>query len=158
MIEWLTVISLIVVGVVLIILEIIFVPGTTIVGILGILAIAGGVYLGFDYFGPVTGGWILGVGLVSGLAALIGALRSRAWEKFSLKTTNEGKFNEGLVDELKVDDEGITISTLRPIGKAEFKDREYEVKTMGNYLVTGTPVKIIRIESNNIYVEPINKE
>ena len=36
MIEWLTVILLVVIGIVLIVLELVFVPGTTIVGILGL--------------------------------------------------------------------------------------------------------------------------
>ncbi len=58
---------------------------------------------------------------------------------------------------LAVGQEGITLSALRPIGKAEFEDKEFEVKTLGNYLETGTPIKIIAIDkSKQIIVEPLS--
>jgi membrane-bound ClpP family serine protease len=65
--------------------------------------------------------------------------------------------NEGMLDTLNIGDEGKTISTLRPIGKAEFRNRQYEVKTGGDYVDTGTPVRITLIHSNQIIVEPTNK-
>ena len=156
MIEWLTVISLIVVGIFLIVAEIIFVPGTTIVGILGLVAVIGGVYLGFDYFDTGTGSLILAGTGVFTVLALVLAFRSKAWKKFSLKNTNQAKFNENMTQGLSEGDQGETTSVLRPVGKAEFNDTEYEVKTLGNYLNSGTTIKIIKIDGNDIYVEPIN--
>jgi len=57
---------------------------------------------------------------------------------------------------VQIGDEGITLSTLRPIGKAEFNSKTYEVKTSGNYVDRGEKVKITQIESHQIVVEPIN--
>ena len=61
-----------------------------------------------------------------------------------------------MIDPLNIGDEGKTISTLRPIGKAEFNNKQFEVKTSGDYLDTGTPIRITKIHSNQIIVEPIN--
>ncbi len=156
MVEWLSVLALIVLGIILIVAEILFVPGTTVVGILGLAAMVVGFYLGFEYFGNITGWWILILSSTISIVALVVAFRQRSWERFSLKDTNKSKFNEDLAVDLKPGDEGITISVLRPIGKAEFSDNEFEVKTLGGYLNAGTRIKIIRIEQNNIFVEPVN--
>jgi membrane-bound ClpP family serine protease len=57
---------------------------------------------------------------------------------------------------VQIGDEGVTLSTLKPMGKAEFHNKTFEVKTAGNYIDRGERVKIIFIESHQIVVEPIN--
>jgi membrane-bound ClpP family serine protease len=91
------------------------------------------------------------------LAALVYAVQSGAWSKFSLKSSIQSKVNEGMVDSLKVGDTGKTISVLRPFGKAEFGSSQYEVKTSGGFLEKETDVQIIHIESHQIIVEPLTK-
>ena len=156
MIEWLTVISLVVIGMVLIVLELIFVPGTTIVGILGLAFTVGGIAFSFDYFGDTVGYSVLVITSLLSLTALIYSLRSGVWQRFANKGTIDSKFNEGKTKQLNVGDDGEAVSTLRPIGQAEFKDGVFEVTTLGNYLEPGNKVKIIRIDANKIYVEPNN--
>lgn len=154
--EWITVIALVLAGVALIITEILFVPGTTVVGILGIAASVFGVYLSFEYFGQDIGVWFTLGAVLAFAAAVYFSFKSKTWEKFSLKDTNKGKVNEGLTQDLKVGDEGIALSSLKPVGKAEFSDNEYEVRTLGQYVDEKTALKILKIELNNIIVEPIN--
>ena len=156
MIEWLTVISLVVIGIVLIVLELIFVPGTTIVGILGLAFSVGGIALSFDYFGNMGGFAVLIITSLLSITTLIYSLRSGVWQRFANKGAIVSKFNEGKTQQLTVGDDGEAVSTLRPIGQAEFKDGIFEVTTLGNYLEPGNKVKIIRIDANKIYVEPIN--
>lgn len=154
--EWLVVLSLVSVGFFLIILEILFVPGTTVIGILGFVATVVGIYLSFNYFGTTTGMWFSFGCTFIFVMALVYSFKRKTWERFSLKDSMKGKFNEGLTVDLKEEDEGITISTLRPIGKAEFNNKEYEVKSFGDYIEPGTRIKIVKIDKNNILVEPIN--
>ena len=133
-----------------------FVPGTTVVGILGLIATILGIYLSFDYFGSEVGWWFtFGSTLFFAMAIYI-SFRNKTWEKLALKDTNIGKVNEGLTDSLAIGDKGVAISTLKPIGKAEIKDKEYEVRTNGDYVDSGTLVQIIKIGKNNIIVEPTN--
>lgn len=156
MVEWITVISLILFGLFLIVAEIIFVPGTTIVGILGFLFLLVGVGLSFNYFGSETGWITVGVSAaVSGLI-LYYSFKTNVWGRFSLKSSIDSKVNEGDLDTLTVGMEGQTTSALRPIGKANLGDKIYEVKTLGDYLDTGSRIRILKIISNQIIVEPIN--
>ena len=55
MVEWLTVSSLILLGLSLIVAEIIFVPGITVVGLIGFACMVVGIGLSFRYFGNNTG-------------------------------------------------------------------------------------------------------
>ncbi len=57
--EWFAVIGLIILGIGLVVIEVVFVPGTTVVGIAGFICTGFGIYLGYDYFGNVTGSILL---------------------------------------------------------------------------------------------------
>lgn len=153
--EWVIVIGLVSIGFVFILLEILFVPGTTVVGILGFVATIGGIYLSFDYFGTTTGWWFTLGSTLFFILSLYYSFKRKTWERFSLKDSMKGKFNEGSTSSLNKDDEGLTTSTLKPIGKAEFSDKEYEVRSYGEYIEPNTKVRIVRINNNNILVEPI---
>ena len=155
--EWLTVISLIVIGIVVVIVEIIFVPGTTVVGIFGAILSIIGVTLSFSYFGASIGWITLGATTVLSGFMFYWSLRTRAWERFSLKSTVEGRVNEVDLDALKVGEVGVAVSALRPMGKAELNGKMVEVTTLGMYISTGTRVKVIRVSTNQIVVEPINQ-
>lgn len=154
MMEWLAVISLIIVAIILIVAELIFVPGTTIVGILGLVCMIVGIYLSFDYFGSATGWTVLVVASAAGFVAIIIGLRSKAWEKFALKRTIESKVNEEFPVHVQVGDVGEALSTLRPVGKAEFGNEVIEVHSLGNYLDAGSKVKVINLKDNKVFVEP----
>ena len=156
MIEWITVISLILFGLFLIIAEIIFVPGTTLVGILGFIFLLLGVGLSFNYFGSETGWTTVGVSAVASGLILYYSFKANIWGRFSLKSSIESKVNEGEVDSLTVGTEGLTVSALRPVGKATLGEKMYEVKTLGEYLDSGSRVRVIKIIMNQIIVEPIN--
>jgi len=155
-IEWVTVIALILFGLILIIAEIIFIPGTTIVGILGFLFLIVGVGFSFQYFGSETGWITVGISAaVSGLL-LYYSFKSNVWGRFSSKSKIDSRVNEGLLDKIQVGNEGVTLSTLRPFGNAEVNDQIIEVKTFGNYLESGTKIKVVQINLNQIIVEQIN--
>ena len=156
MVEWITLLSLIVLGLALVIAEIIFVPGTTLVGVVGFVFMAIGVGLGFKYFGPAIGWTIAGITSVASGVILVYAFKANVWGRFSLKSTMDSKVNEGELDSLKPGDEGIALSALRPSGKAELASRTYEVRTLGNYVESGTRVRITQIASNQIFVESIS--
>jgi membrane-bound ClpP family serine protease len=153
---WIIIIALLLTGLALIIIELIFIPGTTIVGLLGFIFSAVGIVITFRHFGSNIGYYVLLGTLVISLVALFYSFRSGSWSKFSLKTSMENKVNEGILASLHIGDEGKTISTLRPIGKAEFENKQYEVKTTGDYVENGTRIRITQIQSNQVVVEPIN--
>jgi membrane-bound ClpP family serine protease len=156
MIEWMTVISLILFGLALLVAEIIFVPGTTLVGLFGFVFLVVGVSLSFNYFGREIGWTTVGGSAVAAGVLVYFAFKSNVWGRFSLKSSNKGKVNEGELDGLTLGEEGVAMSALRPSGKAELKDKTFEVRTQGAYVDSGTRIRIIKILSNQIIVEPIS--
>ena len=156
MVEWITVISLIVVGLALVIAEIIFVPGTTLVGITGFALMAVGISLGFSYFGGSVGWTIAGVTAVLSGFVIVCAFRSNVWGRFSLKSTIDSKVNEGELEGIHAGQEGVALSALRPVGKAELASRTFEVRTLGAYVESGTRIRVTQVNANQITVEPIS--
>lgn len=150
------VISLILIGVGLIVLEIVIIPGTTIVGIIGICLAIAGVFLSFRLFDSATGWAVLGATAVVSGGMFYWSFRSKAWSRFSLKDTIDSKVNEGIFLDLEIGLEGVAISALRPMGKAEVKGKVYEARTLGDFVPTGTKIRIVKILMNQILVEPIN--
>ena len=158
MLEWLSILLLIGVGLILLTVEMIFVPGTTILGIIGLICIVIGVFLSFQYFGSGVGWTVLIISSAVGLIALIYSLRSGVWDKFALKKSIDSHFNEEFPIEIQVGDIGEAVSTLRPIGKADFNNKLIEVRSHGNYVKTGERIQVIRVEDNKVYVEPYTKK
>jgi membrane-bound ClpP family serine protease len=156
MLMWIIILALLMIGLGLIIVELVFIPGTTVVGLLGLIFTITGVVISYSHFGNDIGFYVLMGTMVATLVALFYSFRTGAWARFSLKSSNSSKVNEDILVDLHIGDEGVTISTLRPIGKAEFHERIFEVKTLGNYIEQGQRVKITQMYSNQIVVEPIN--
>ncbi len=156
MTDWIIISFLLLAGIGLIVIEIIFIPGTTVVGIMGFLMGGYGIYRAYDLYGMQTGHFVLVGGVVLGFSAIIASFKSNAWKKLALKGTIESKVNENLTAGLEIGKAGKTVSSLKPIGKVEFEDKEYEASTMGNFVEENKEVKIIKIDRNKIYVEPIN--
>jgi membrane-bound ClpP family serine protease len=156
--EWLIILALILFGLGLIIVEVIFVPGTTIVGIAGVIIGGYGIYMTYNSFGNSTGHIVLSVTLLVSLIGLVVALKTKSWERFSLKESNEARVNDDFKADLQVGQEGITVSSIRPIGKASFNDQIVEVRSNGDYIYENVTVRIIRIDQNKIYIESLNNK
>lgn len=155
MIDWIAVIILIFFGLGFIVAEIIFVPGTTLLGLLGLVFTITGVVLGYLSFGGGTGTLILAITLLVGISIIIYSFKSGVWERFALKSSSNSRFNEGELLNIQVGEEGRTISALRPVGKADFRDKIFEVTTLGNFLPSGTRIRVVSIKNNKIFIEPI---
>lgn len=153
---WTIIISLLLLGLALIIIEIVFVPGTTIVGVIGIIFAGAGVLITFNQHGREVGWYmLLGSSAVTAVALYLG-FRSNAWSRFANNSVISSKVNEGLIATLQLGDEGVALSTLKPIGNAQFKNGQFEVKTLGDYVDVGTKVKIVHLDGNQIIVKPLN--
>jgi membrane-bound ClpP family serine protease len=152
---WLVIAALILAGLLLIIVEIVFIPGTTVVGLLGLIFTIVGIVFSYSHFGSEMGFYVLlGTSLVTA-GTLYLSFRKGAWKKFSHQSTIDSKVNEGMTAHLNAGEEGIAISALRPMGSAEFGGKIFEVKTNGEFVNNGIKLRIVKIRSNDILVEPI---
>jgi membrane-bound ClpP family serine protease len=155
MTEWAIVISLVSFGLLLLVVEVIFIPGTTIVGVGGVVCILIAITLSFKYFGS-EGGWMTLAGsMVASGGLFYLAFRTKAWNRFTITTSIDGRANEIETSKFILGMEGKAISALRPSGKGEFENHIVEVRTLGDYVDSGTPIRIIRILPNQVLVESV---
>ena len=153
---WIAITVLVLIGLILIYLELIFVPGTTILGILGLVLSGIGIYMAYERHGTTAGSLVLVGSLLVTVGALIYSFKSRTWDKFALKDRNTAHVKEKYTEGLQVEMRGKAVSDLRPIGKAEFSGKSYEVKTNGQMIEAGEDIKIIRLTKNKIVVSILN--
>jgi membrane-bound ClpP family serine protease len=158
MLEWFSIVVLLTVGIVLIVVELIFIPGTTIFGIIGLVLTVAAVALSFVNYGNTLGFGVLGIAFVLLAITIFFSLRTGAWDNLSLKTSSQSRVNEDVKHNIWKGDKGTAISALRPSGRVEFKEVIVEVSTLGQYVDAGTEVRVIEVEPNKITVEPILNE
>lgn len=153
---WTVIVILILVGLLLMILEVFVIPGSGVVGIVGMASMIIGIWLAYARQGVEAGHITLGITFVVNIIGLGFALRSKTWKNAMLKTVNSGKVNEIKTGELKVGEVGITISRCAPMGKAEFNNTYYEVSTLSEFIDQKQEIEIIRISGNKIFVKKTN--
>lgn len=151
---WLVVLSLIVVGIIFLLLEILVVPGATVVGLFGVGLVIAGIVVSFNHYGVETGVITLVGALVISLVAIGVALRSNTWKKAMHSSVLEGRVNVVEADKVVKGDEGLSITRLNPMGKALIKDEYYEVRSKDNLIPENTPIVVVKVEGNKIIVKP----
>src|SRR5690606_39331733 len=87
--------SLLIIGLVLFLLEVFLFPGTTVVGIIGLLVSMVGIYYAYLSFDLTTALWIIGITVLCNVAVIWYGFTSGVWDRFSLKTKMEGGAFDG---------------------------------------------------------------
>lgn len=151
--EWLPIAIFVLLGIILLIAEIIFVPGTTVVGILGFLSLGYGIFQSYASFGNTVGTFTLIGSLLATVLLFYISFKNRSWERFSLKSSMKGRVNENL-KVLEVGMKGVTVSSLKPVGKALFEDDEMEVRSNGGFVEENVEIEVLRVEGQKIFVQP----
>ena len=148
---------LILVGIILILLEFLVVPGVTIAGIAGFLFMGGAVYLAFDNFDNTTGLIVLGVVIIIMIVSLVFALRAKTWKRITLNTDIDSKVSEVKESGIKIGDKGKALTRLNPMGSVLINGQKIEGHSQGQLIVEKTLVEILRVENTYVVVKPIEK-
>lgn len=147
------------IGVFLFILEV-FVPGFSIVGILGIVFLIVGIVLSFLRYSAVVGAIIMGV--VLAVVALIAVMAYRSLQHGRLSRSdmilNHSSVGRAIRDlSHMAGKEGTCLTTLHPIGTACFGEIAIDVIAENGFIAKGTRVLVQRVVGVNIYVMPIDQ-
>ena len=147
---------LILLGILLLLIEFLIIPGVTIAGIGGFLLIGGGVFSAYHWYGVKYGNITLAVTILVLIIIFFFAFRTRTWKKIALETKIESS-TENIKKEGKfaVGERGKTITRLAPIGKAMFSDKIIEAKSLSGYINENTEVEITKIQNTNVIVKPL---
>ena len=144
------------VGILLLALEVI-VPGG-VLGIVGGLALLGGVLVAFDRYGPGGGAWALAAGLLVTAIALylefVLLPRSRLAKALSLNATVAGRSQPPVAEASLVGRQGVAATTLAPTGIVECEGRRYEAFSRSGLIAAGAPVEVTAVETFRILVIP----
>lgn len=151
------VITLIIVGVLLVIAEILLVPGVGVAGILGLISMAGSCVYAFYVMGITAGTVVTAVNVVFLVIFTVYVLRAKTWKRFTLETSIKSKVSDS-EELLSAGDRGRTVTRLSPVGSARFNGRVYEVKALEGMIDNGKEVEVALIEDNKIIVKLIGDD
>ena len=172
--------ALFLLGLALVLIEILFFAHSTIVfGVLGVFLMLGAIlwamidrYPG-QTFWPT--GHMLALPLLNLFLALLAAIvviallarylpRTSVYRRFALLTSSPpGPSLSGTPREFTVPlavsagMQGVSLSVLRPSGKARFADHIVDVITQGEFIAPGTPVSVVQTDGMRIVVESTEK-
>ena len=151
---WTAIVILLLIGILLITLEIVALPGA-IAGIVGVIMLGVGVWQSYATYGTVSGNIVLLVSVVVCILLLVFFMRSKTWRFFGLKTEIDSKVNT--IDEnlLTVGVRGRTVSRLAPTGKANINGQIVEVHTVSEFVNENEEVEITKIEGYKITVKRV---
>ncbi len=152
---WWIVVLLILIGIALLMLEVLVIPGAGFAGVVGFAMMVAGVWMAYARIGIVEGNIVMISTLVLNVAGVIYFVRSKTWKKAMLKTEISGKVNEINSDNINVGDKGVTVSRIAPMGKALINGDFVEVGSMSEFIDQDTEIEIIRIQGNKIYIKQI---
>jgi membrane-bound ClpP family serine protease len=150
------IIALIAIGIVLLIIELLVIPGVTIAGIGGFILIIVGIFFAYKSQGTLIGNYILLGSAAFCIVMVVYALRTNTWKNVGLKSNIDGRVTAFELDSLKEGDEGITITRLAPIGKAMVNDVICEAKSKSGFIDEKTEIVITKVVNNQIIVKPKN--
>jgi len=147
--------TLILAGLVLLLVELLLIPGVGVSGILGLCSMCASCWYAFHHFDTRTGVFVIIINVILLGLFTVFALREKTWKKFALGTEIDSKVNAEN-EKINVGDKGITETRLAPMGTARFENTSCEVKSEDNSLIaSGTSVIVTRIEDNKVIVKPI---
>ena len=139
-----------------------FEPGLGIFGIVGIVLMVIDIFILAENLaqGLILFAALAIIVLLFVLALLLLASKGILPKKLVLSdsTDNESGYVVSAKVELKEGDEGVSITYLRPAGKAEFAGKTYDVVSEGEFVEGGSVIKVISVVGSKITVKPIDKE
>jgi len=149
-------IVLILLGVGLIIGEVYLVPGFNVLGVLGACVLIFAVGYAFSETGVLGGGLtLLGAITLTGGAFYL-MWQTGAWERFvlttNLKTDESTAARESEQRAKYLGKTGIALTPLRPTGIAEIDGERIEVVTEGDFIASGSDVRVVAMDRRKFFV------
>jgi membrane-bound serine protease (ClpP class) len=150
-----TVVTLVLVGAALLLLETIL-PGM-IAGIIGLGCLIAGIVVGYTNFDLRTANLILllvVVGLITGTVCWLKFFPDSRIAKVFISQKTVGDI--GTEKPELLDQTGTALTNLRPSGTALINGRRIDVVTEGSMIERGTPIKVMAIEGMRVVVRAIS--
>ncbi|MDR3351389.1 MAG: hypothetical protein LBN98_07115 [Prevotellaceae bacterium] len=151
------IITLILLGVVLLLTELLIIPGFGVTGILGILALVGGVVMGYHRYDDGTGHLVLAGTIVICIVFAWFALRPGTWKRLSLTSAITSQAVGTAAERgLAAGMEGVAITRLAPAGTVKINDVQIEATALEGIIRPAQRVRIVKVEGAKVTVKISN--
>lgn len=150
------IITLIVLGILLFIAELVLLPGLTIAAIGSFCCLVVAVAWAFTSEGLAIGFIVLVIVLVILTILTLIFLRSKTWHRVSLTAKLEEAVDESIDTRVSIGDRGVAMTRLAPMGKVLVEGKIFEAKSMGDYIDQQSRIEIIGFENSNVVVKLIH--
>ena len=138
-------------GLLLLTLEIVALPGG-IAGVCGFLLIAFGVWQSYILWGMTIGTWVL-IGSVVVCALLLALfMKTKTWNRFTLNEESDSTVNQIEDPAIAIGTRGTTVARLAPTGKALIDGKLVEVHAINKFIDQDRPIEVVAIEGYRIDV------
>lgn len=151
------IIILIAVGLLLLLVETLLIPGFAVTGILGIASLGAACYLAFTRLGTTAGIIVTVVCILLAAALLVWVLRSSTWKKATLNTNIDAKVDVNADKKgIEIGSKGIAETRLAPMGMVRFEDgTKAEVSSADGFIDPGCQVVVSSMEGEKIFIKKI---
>ena len=148
---------LVVFATVLLVVEVVFIPGFGITGFTGALAMLGSIIYAFVQLGDAAG-WItmLVVGMIC-ISLFLWALYGNSLDKMALKKNIKSTVKQVDMSSFKVGDRGVTRTRLALIGEALINGQIVEVKSEAGFINENEEIEVIRLSDDSLFVAKVEE-
>ncbi len=143
---------LVLLGLILIVAEILLLPGLTVAAIGSVASLLGAIYLCYVNYGLVASAILLLCTVVAVVITLVYSLRSKSLKKISLDENIVGKSSENADVSIALGSEGITTTRLAPMGNVSIDGMTFEAKSVDGYIDARMPIKVMGFENSIVIV------
>lgn len=149
---------LVVFATVLLVVEVVFIPGFGITGFTGGVAMLGSIFYAFVQLGDAAG-WItmLVVGMIC-ISLFLWALYGNSLDKMALKKNIKSTVKQVDMSSFKVGDRGVTRTRLALIGEALINGQIVEVKSEAGFINENEEIEVIRLSDDSLFVAKVEDE
>ncbi len=138
-------------GLLLLTLEIVALPGG-IAGVCGFLLVVFGVWQSYLLWGMTVGTWVL-IGSIAICALLLALfMKTKTWKRFSLNEESDSAVNQIEDPAIAIGTRGTTVARLAPTGKALIDGKLVEVHAINKFIDQDRPIEVVAIEGYRIDV------
>jgi membrane-bound serine protease (ClpP class) len=154
-----------IIGLGLLLLELLVIPGFGIAGVSGIMLMLGGIVFIFGKsYELMTAVFWLSTSFIATVALGIGLMymipRTRTGKGFILSTELEKRLGyQASSESLKdyIGREGVALTPLRPAGAVIIGESRLDVVTEGGFIDKNTPIKVVKVEGAQLVVREVKK-
>jgi membrane-bound ClpP family serine protease len=149
------IIILMLIGLLLLFYEVYFIPGTSLLGVIGGISCIFAIVIIFRKFGHIPGYISLFLLVLAVFILILTGARNKVWQRISNRNILSGKSNIVEQDDIKQGLTGYAITNIHPIGTGRFNENNYIVQTDGVSIQKGTQIEVVKVNVTKIIVKPI---